>query len=76
VRRASANAQIGEFSASVVDLIYRGALAEVLLQASAAGGPVRLSADLPAEGLNIQRGDTVAVRLPDEHCLIFEENGA
>ena len=76
VRRASANAQTGEFSASVVDLIYRGALAEVLLQASAAGGPVRLSADLPAEGLNIQRGDTVAVRLPDEHCLIFEENGA
>jgi len=77
VRRAIADTQTSEFSASVVDLIYRGALAEVLLQAPAAGaGPVRLSADLPAEGLNIQRGDTVAVRLPDEHCLIFEENGA
>ena len=77
VRRASEDAQADEFSASVVDLIYRGALAEVLLQVSTSGaGPVRLSADLPAEGLNVQRGDTVAVRLPDEHCLIFEENGA
>lgn len=67
----------GEFSASVVDLIYRGALAEVLLQAhpEGSGAPaVLLSADLPSEGLAIRRGDAVAVRLPEDYCLIFEEN--
>ena len=79
VRKAAPDRQVGEFTASVVDLIYRGALAEVLLQPASAGGsgePVVLSADLPAEGLAIARGDAVAVRLPDEHCLLFEETSA
>ena len=78
IRRASADAASGEFSAKVADLIYRGALAEVLLHVQgpdADASRITLSADLPAEGLLVQRGDTVAVRLPDEHCLIFEESG-
>lgn len=79
VRRGSPDAQSGEFSARVTDLIYRGAFAEVLLHAllpGAGGAVATLSADLPAEGLALQRGDAVAARLPGEHCLIFEENRA
>ena len=79
IRPARADASAGEFPAKVADLIYRGALAEVLLTiqpASNGARPITLSADLPAEGLTVQRGDTVAVHCPDEHCLIFEENGA
>jgi ABC-type Fe3+/spermidine/putrescine transport system ATPase subunit len=79
VRSSEPDAARGEFSAKVGDLIYRGALAEVLLHVQPPGAgspPIILSADLPADGLTVGRGDTVAVRLPDEHCLIFEENAA
>jgi hypothetical protein len=77
VRLAPLETVSGEFPARVADLIYRGASAELLLHVRdcvAGGDLIALSADLPAEGLSVQRGDTVAVRLPDEHCLIFEED--
>ena len=74
LRQAAPDPVRGEFGAIVADLIYRGSTAEVLLRVeSEHGAGLSLSADLPASGLCLARGDGVAVRLPEAHCLIFDE---
>ena len=77
IRYGEPDPLLGEFSASVTDLIYRGATAEVILQTQARGpdgAPVVLSADVASEAMAVRRGDVVAVCLPEEHCLTFEES--
>ena len=74
LRQAAPDPVRGEFAAIVADLIYRGSTAEVLLRVeSEHGAGLSLSADLPASGLCLTRGDRVAARLPEAHCLTFDE---
>jgi ABC-type Fe3+/spermidine/putrescine transport system ATPase subunit len=60
--------------ARIVDIIYRGASAELILvdEPQTGDGPVlTLSADVPAADLRFGRDDPVGVKLASEHCLIF-----
>ncbi|UCE32056.1 MAG: ABC transporter ATP-binding protein [Burkholderiales bacterium] len=70
VRPGEPEAGSGEFAAVIVDIIYRGSSAELLLQA---GEGQRISADAPATAMSLQSGDSVAVRLPADHCVVFDE---
>jgi putative spermidine/putrescine transport system ATP-binding protein len=69
VRAGEPDAARGECAAVVMDVIYRGSTAELVLQAGERGS---LFADLAASELTLVRGDRVAVRLPERHVVIFD----
>ena len=71
VRAGAPDVARGECAAVVMDVIYRGSMAELVLQA---GDRDSLFADLAASDLMLARGDRVAVRLPERHVVMFPES--
>lgn len=69
VRKGDADPGWGECPATVSDIIYRGSMAEIVLQTGEGG---TLLADRQSAELDLSRGDRVAVRFLERHMVTFE----
>jgi hypothetical protein len=69
LRPGDADPDRGECAATVADVIYRGSTAEVVLHAA---DGTALLADRPSAGLELARGDRVAVHFPAGHLVTFD----
>jgi len=68
VRPGVPDASQGESGAVINEVIYRGSSAELVLQA---GDSQVFSADVRTADFLLRRGDSVAVRFPAQHAVVF-----